>query len=859
MPGDAPTLSKTELFARLAQGHAAAITVVTPNRRLAQVLKSEFDAHQAGRNLAVWEDADILPLDAFVARRYEDALYADGGGELPVLLSEAQSRELWEAAIAGSKWAGALLDVPQTAARAMDAWRLAHAWRIAAMLEKSGGGEDARAFAEWAKAYARRLKKDGLTDAALLPGLEVETRKPQVLVAYAFDIVPAQARDLFERFGTLFCSPAKRDSRVRKISFSSPGEEIEAAARWARAKLEAGAPRIGVVVPDLELRRREVVRVFARVMGSAAPFNLSIGEPLSAYPMVAFALSLLEFTAGEIEFERVSRVLRSPFLGGAEKEMAARARLDAKLRDRADVAISLPKLIGMMGEGLDLRSRLEEIFTLKAEGQSPHDWARHFTAVLEAAGFPGERALDSAEFQVRAKFNEVLGEFSRLSLVSAVFSPQKAIRQLQRLCSETLFQPERGSAPVQVLGLLESAGVEFDALWVSGLTDDQWPLRARPNPFLPLALQRKAGIPEASADSALALDRRITADWTTAAPEVVFSWARREEDRDLLPSPLIADIPEGSPDVPSFASWREMIFKSAKTETFADEKAPALAGKTASGGTRVLSDQAACPFRAYAHHRLRAQALQAPEPGPDAMDRGLLVHALMAGIWKELKTQERLQGDVAQVVARAAQAAVRELNIESPFAELEVERLKRLAMDWLALERARPPFEVIAVEKEAAYKVGGLTLKGRIDRMDRFLEGEMRGSHALIDYKTGAQLTPRMWMGERPDEPQLPFYAVSADAEVSAVAFGRFRSGQMRFMGYARDKEALPQLTHYPTWTELLQAWKASLARLADDFAAGDARVDPKRGLATCRNCDLQTLCRVHERLDALGADEEGE
>ena len=31
-------LSKTDLFARLAEGHAACITVVTPNKRLAQSL-----------------------------------------------------------------------------------------------------------------------------------------------------------------------------------------------------------------------------------------------------------------------------------------------------------------------------------------------------------------------------------------------------------------------------------------------------------------------------------------------------------------------------------------------------------------------------------------------------------------------------------------------------------------------------------------------------------------------------------------------------------------------------------------------------------------------------------------------------
>ncbi|HET6319599.1 MAG TPA: hypothetical protein VFG86_24335, partial [Chloroflexota bacterium] len=129
MPGDA--ITKQDLFDRLAEGHAAGITVVTPNRRLALALRTEFDAFQTARGLAVWEEADILPLDAFVVRCYEDALYADGGGALPLLLSPAQARELWVEAIEASEWAGGLQDVPGTADRAIKAWELAHAWNIA--------------------------------------------------------------------------------------------------------------------------------------------------------------------------------------------------------------------------------------------------------------------------------------------------------------------------------------------------------------------------------------------------------------------------------------------------------------------------------------------------------------------------------------------------------------------------------------------------------------------------------------------------------------------------------------------------------------------------------------------------------
>jgi hypothetical protein len=47
------------------------------------------------------------------------------------------------------------------------------------------------------------------------------------------------------------------------------------------------------------------------------------------------------------------------------------------------------------------------------------------------------------------------------------------------------------------------------------------------------------------------------------------------------------------------------------------------------------------------------------------------------------------------------------------------------------------------------------------------------------------------------------------------------------------------------------------LARLATEFAAGAAAVDPISPQKTCRNCDLQPLCRIHERLGT--PDAEGE
>ncbi|MEO8157195.1 MAG: PD-(D/E)XK nuclease family protein [Betaproteobacteria bacterium] len=874
-------VQKRDLFARLAAGHSEGIAVVTPNRRLAQTLAREFDELQIASGLAVWEGADILPFGAFVERLYEDALYSDIAARLPLLLTGAQEQELWQAAIRASEWGASLLAVPRAAADCRKAWGLAHTWRIAGAVTADGGGfpgnEDAKAFAQWAREYAKRCVRDGNTDGACLADIvapllqEAALRKPKRLVAYAFDVMPPQMRDFLDACagqGIEVCvsDPEGKEANASRVAFASAREELEAAAGWARAKLEAGAKRIGVVVPELGQRRREVARVFTRIMDPARnlpgagrktlPFNISLGAPLSDYPLAHAALRILELASGEIPFEQASKLVRSPFLAGSQSEMAPRARLDAGLRKLAPAHVTLGKLVALIDGTPMLRARLEALFALAREHpggeRSPHEWGRHCSALLEAAGFPGERNLDSGEFQTQAKFNETLAEFAKLERVAPAMSFAQALVRLRRICADTLFQPESPDAPIQVLGVLESAGLEFDALWVSGLTDEAWPLAASPNPFIPPALQRKAGIPEASAEATLARGRRITAGWFAAADEVVVSHPTMEADRTLQPSPLIADIPIKAPLTATRALYRDLIFAARRSETVADGRAPALATKTPRGGTRILSDQAACPFRAFARHRLAAQSLEEAVTGPDARVRGQLLHTLMKVLWSELKGSQGLQGDYAPAIERAAAAAVREAMLEEPFAGLERKRLAKLARDWLDVERGRPAFAVVATEEKRKLAVAGLELNGRIDRMDS-LEA---GGHALIDYKSGRP-SPVEWLGERPDDPQLPLYALNATEDISVVAFAKLKTGEMRYMGFSDRKDLIPDVKPAKDWNALVAGWKKEIEALGAGFASGDARVDPKKQLATCRYCDLQPLCRVYERVNALTESEE--
>ena len=848
----AAALTKPELFARIAEGHAAGVTVVTPNLRLAQELGRAFDRYQLARGLALWDAPDILSFTAFVSRAYEDLLYSDLADHLPVVLAPAEEQAVWEDIVGRSEESARLLALPQAAAAARDAWKTAHEWRLLDGLGRARRNEDTEAFAGWAERYSQRTQRDGHTEAARLPDVvaallaEPCLKKPALLVRYAFDIVTSQQAAFFETFAMqgsaiATCGPRAHEGKGLRVRCIDAQDELRHAARWARLRLEENpAARIGVVVPDLAGQRNAVRRIFTQVMGAGAPpLNISLGEPLSARPLVDAALLLFELCGREIAFERASRLVRSPFIAAGETERAQRAQLDAWLRRKAEPELSLDRLVTLL-EVAQAKSKLrapvlaQKLVQLaefrKARlfaPQSPVDWGRAFSDALTLVGFPGERSLDSTEYQSLKKFHDLLAGFVQLERVTARMRYAEAVARLRRMAADTAFQPESQVVPVQVLGVLESAGCEFDHLWVMGLSVESWPLAARPNPFLPLALQREAGIPESSADLSLELDRRITKGWLSSADEVVLSHPAREADRELAASPLIAEVPEGTIELPSYPVYRDVIFASRRLERVEDAAGPPLAGNESRAGTALFGDQSACPFRAFAIHRLGSEGLETPHAGLDALERGSLVHHVLALAWAKLETKHGLDGIAAEdldvLLGSAAEDAVarhrraRPTTLSGRFAEIEKRRLARLAREWLEHERGRGDFTVFAIESKREIAIGGLRLRGRLDRVDETADGK----RIVLDYKTGAK-TAGAWVGERPDEPQLPLYLTTTEPDAKAIAFAQVRTGDMKFVALAAGDGILPEARTLPdgrlkraadTWEGQLEAWRTGAPR----------------------------------------------
>ena len=896
-----------ELLQALVEAPSGTV-VVTPNRRLSQALAAQVDQRHLALGSSAWAAPEVLPFDAFVARLWDEVLHSEGGAALPLRLSEVQEQALWEEAIAGSRHGGELFAPGAAASQCRRAWSLAHEWRLAQRLEAAAQGEDARAFMEWSGRYARLARERGMTDAARLPDLLFASvplrfaRLPQRLVLHGFDGHPPQRAEVLARLEALgceivACAPATRPALLRRRVLAEPGEELSEAACWARARLEAhpGA-RIGIVVPELSQRRAAVRRAFARVLSpgylggpadAPLPFELSLGMPLVEVPLVADALSVLRLCGRHVAFEVASRLLRSPFLAAAEAEAGPRARLDAALRERLALETSLDAVLRLATAESSPRARqlvklLEALAQHRREKmsrtQAAGDWARAFTEALRIAGFPGERALDSNDHQAWGKWHEALASFATLERVAPAMRHEEACARLERLARETVFQPEGHGAPVHVLGVIESAGLQFDHLWVSGLTDEAWPRPLRPHPMLPLALQRQAGIPQADNAASLALDRRITQGWLGAAAEVVVSHARMHGDGELGPSPLVAHIEEVTREalaVPAHETWCERVRRFGRLERLEDGRGSPAPAEVRGGGTSLFRNQAACPFRAFAVHRLGSRGMVDMQPGLAANDRGTLLHEMLRATWQALRTRERLLSlpaaeleSLLDLAAEEALGVLRKRRAESlggRFGRLEKRRLVAVTREWLELERGRADFQVEALEHKAPVTVGGITVNARLDRQDR-----VAGGRAVIDYKTSKRVTVASWLGPRPDEPQLPLYALAGGAEVRALAFAQVRPGSLQFCGVGREAGLLPKVgtieanrtrgaEAYADWDALLAHWRREMEALAAEFLAGEARVSPKAGARTCALCDQHPLCRVAEKAPVAAALGEGE
>ncbi len=878
-----------ELIAHLEAG----ATLLTATRRLARAVESEYARLQQQRGARTWATPAIYSYPAWLGRLWGEA--EDLGLARQRLLEPLFERTLWEKYLHEDRSVSGLFDKKVAAAQVQDAY---------AVLRQQGKtlqqlppylSFDAAAFKDWARRFERDCAKHNW-----LPAAELEWRLGELIadgslrcagpvVFQGFDqFTPAQlhiqgaldAARIEWRAIDIAASPAAQASVSAAVDSL---HELTAAARWARDFCERDpTARVGIVVLDLERRRRLVERVCRDIFAPGPLWqeaslgervNFSLGRSLVDEPPVREALWLLELCAGEVEWSRVSALMRSPHFFSDGAPTAGQCALrEIAFRDYATTTVGLSALADWEGRRnrkgeADVGTAWSKVYQVVKQWPARarvRRWREHFDSVLAAGDWLSQRDVPYAA-HIREWWANVADRLSGLDGWIAEINAGEAVARLKQLLSDEIVQEETPFAPVQVLGGLEAGGLRFDAVWVAGARDDILPAPVHPNPFLPAQWQRREGFPRSDPQLERAYAMGRIQGWLAMAPRVVFSYSQKEGDQQFGPSPLLRGVPIVN-DLATggrFADpWCEAQFGAAPLEHYLDEQGPPLPSNIKlSGGTSLIKAQSLCPFQGFAAAQLAAEPLSEPDEGFDAAERGTLIHEAMRVVWTRVKTQSQLNAlddeGLRRIVETAAAHAVdvvaarAKRTLPRRLLHLERLRLTGVVRRWLEFEATRPPFEVEAVEQGRSVRIGPLELNIRVDRIDR-LSG---GARVIIDYKTGKPEV-KNWFGPRPDEPQLPLYAVTDEDRVDGLLFGRIRPGEMGVVGLSAASDCDAGVTSYlgskfchgdMTWSDQLNEWRGRLEGLAGELAAGAAQVAPKDGVKTCAQCQRTTLCRVFE------------
>ncbi len=801
--------------------------VIVPTRQAGRRLREALATHAAAHGTAVLSARVVTPQFLFRAAADERAA-ADSAGVLAVWadilrrLPVDDYAHLFPSGVALQDFAWALRtgELLQGVRQALVDAGLSMAG-VAARPEAAEDGERWQDLARLEASFIARLAAAGMADPCSLkiaraaqPELPEGVRRvvvaavpdPSLLAVRALESLaarldvevlvhaPAQLAQAFDEWGR----PCPRYWEHCPIEIPDAAHTVVVAAdplAQARrcAELIAGAaPRLGtgdvaLGVPDRGVIPALVTELGLRNITACDPADLPAREhPL--YRLIAAYADLV----GDATYTAVAAFLRHPDVlerlaagtdGGCRATILLR-QLDTVQNDY------LPRDLDELRRGALLAgSRAETLARaltfvtghVEAFARGPLDGAlrgflRDVYAVRRVrSDSPADRELEA----VAALVDGTLRELAAATPVTGNLAGREALRLLVRRLGQESFHRDRGEADLELEGWLELPWNDAPLLIVTGLNDGCVPESEPGDAFLPDGLKQRLG---------------LRADETRLARDAYLLTALIEARRGMPDGAvhLLAGkcSAEGDPLKPS-----RLLFRCADDELVARAtqllrpvhaweehhaasisfrlRPPPLADTPLPERLHVTAMRAylACPFRFYLGHVLGMRTLDDLKRAPDALDFGTLVHAAL----QALGSAERLRGcadpeALAAFLCEAAEAEVRRRYGPDPalpvLVTLDSARRRLTEAAARQAELAAEGWELVFAEQRYECLLGGFTVRGKIDRIDRHRQ---TGAWRILDYKTGDKaVTPAASHLGRSREETPAYQAAPPDAKGKA-------------------------------------------------------------------------------------------
>ena len=183
----------------------------------------------------------------------------------------------------------------------------------------------------------------------------------------------------------------------------------------------------------------------------------------------------------------------------------------------------------------------------------------------------------------------------------------------------------------------------------------------------------------------------------------------------------------------------------------------------------ALRDWLACPLRFYLRHGLRMARVDPAKDELDAGDFGTLVHSALQQLGKSEELHDCVDADRIRAFLMEQFERVARLRYGTELTlplvvQLESARQRLRATAEVEARERVDGWRTVEVEWKFSFPLGGLTISGTIDRIDRHADGRVR----VLDYKTGdTAVEPDEAHGRavRPEDDGRPDWMRWADAE----------------------------------------------------------------------------------------------
>ncbi|MDD5052258.1 MAG: PD-(D/E)XK nuclease family protein [Sulfuricurvum sp.] len=411
----------------------------------------------------------------------------------------------------------------------------------------------------------------------------------------------------------------------------------------------------------------------------------------------------------------------------------------------------------------------------------------HFSQLEELTGL-----LEGADEESMEIVRDELHRFSHLSHALEMMDFRAVFRIFMNRLAQQSIDDVRGGK-ITVMGLLETRGVSFEGVVIVDFNEGYVPHKSEKDLFLNTKTREYAGLP--SAHDRESLQKHYYSILFNRAKKVALGCVQNAES---VPSRFLLQL--GIKSIPAQYRYEEVLFTAAsfnvrQVKSYECEYDFTAYPLSSSGIKSFLS----CKRQFYYRYIERIRDHELPRDLSQERDIGNALHSALEKVFTERKSYSS-----ATQIKEALRAVWEESGGDDPLER----HMKRLWLDKLDLfyeyeaSRFASGVRVLYTEKEMSTTVEGITLTGRVDRID-----EAEGKFEVIDYKSGKYPDTNKEPKESDEDYQLSVYALLAGelGQVARCGYYDLNKGELKIEQFlevkiAKLREILAYMASAKTW-----------------------------------------------------------